>query len=828
MTEEKTYTESAISDKFEDFFNWFKENNENKYYDKVVEIQGHLVLGEEYVFELDYNDLTDELKTIMDTSKKSVNHEAIHSADYRILLNKMGDGVTQLRKDGKIKVRVLNLEGYGETYDGLQGVIKEENTEQIFELSKLNEIDDRKYANKKIKVKSVIASNSVSYNVPSEIIVKCNNQDSEHVCVKERVYQIPEKDYVKFVDIPDFKKVKELKNKYTFEFGLKCNPVIKEKQSTTVRKIRLRPVVSSLYKKSDDFFEDDGNEWSAYDVYLLQNKIQNLTAGKEIEIIGRVIPDPKNSKITTIVSELNFIDDNIFDVEKINELIDFCKDKTPEQIMDWYSTEFEKFSKIVKRKNVTITGLLTFFSPLYINFGGSRIPAWLKNVVVGDSTTGKSETIRKLIVLLKQGQIVSGEMATVAGLAGASVQASGGQWFTDFGVLPLQDRKLLAIDGSHKLGKNELDKLAEAERNGRIEITKASKGDAYARTRQIKIQNPIDDNGNSDTVTMDSFLYPVNSLQNSFQIQSIARIDLACFVPNDVSANDRNVNTTDWKHESLLENLSELVKLTWSQNSMIEFSEETVLEILKQATDLETKFSFDELPLISNDQKQKLAKISSSLAYLTCSFSDDLKTVIVKKEHVKYASEFIDTEYTNAGLDNLSSQTKHGDIDLDVIYEIFNIINSKIQKEDDETVMNILTWIPSQKNFKREDIIEEFSLTRDRQANPLISYLKNEGIIKQMRNGYSVTKKGVAVTRFIFDFDQEGEKKGVLFLKELSDIRNHNIKTFHCKECNSEWKNTTRTKDQIQTEHGSHEIIEYTTLNTCGKCKNLVDSCSCK
>ena len=814
-------SDSALSELFKNLFN-------KKYYEQIVEIQGYLAVGKDYVFDIDYTTLPDKFKKIIQSENKEKIYKAVHRADYEILLDRMGDGLIQLKKDGKIKVRILNLDDYDEVYDSLQEQKKEESKEPIFELTKLNEIDDRKYANKKIRVKSVIASNSISYNVPCEIIVKCNNKDGEHVCVKERVYKIPEKDYVKFVEIPDFKRMKDLQLKYKFEFGLKCNVRIIEKETTTIRKLRLRPIVSSLYRKSDDFFEDDGNEWSAYDVYLLQNEIQNLTAGKEIEIIGRVIPDPKNSKITAIVSEINYIDDNIFDVEKIKELIDFCKDKTPDEIMKWYSSEFEKFSKIIKRENITIIGLLTFFSPLYINFGGSQIPAWLKSVIVGDSTTGKSETIRKLIVLLKQGQIVSGEMATVAGLAGASVQAKGGEWFTDFGVLPLQDRKLLAIDGSHKLRKDELDKLAEAERNGRIEITKASKAEAYARTRQVKIQNPIDDNGNSDTVTMDSFLYPINSLRNSFQIQSIARIDLACFVPNNVSSNERNIDTTNWKHEPLLENLSELVKLTWSQNSMVEFSKDTVDEILTQATKLETTFSFDEIPLISNDQKQKLAKISASLAYLTCSFSDDLRTVIVKKEHVEYASKFIDTEYSNAGLGDLSNQTKHGDIDLDVIYEIFNTISVKIQKKDDKMIMDILNWIPNQKNFNRDDLMEEFSLTRDKQANPLIYCLKNENLIKSQRSGFSVTKKGVAITRFILDFDQNNGKKGEVFLKELLNLRNHNVKTFQCTECNSQWISTPQTKEQIQQEHGEHKIVEYDTLNVCSKCENYIKFCTCK
>ena len=225
---------------------------------------------------------------------------------------------------------------------------------------------------------------------------------------------------------------------------------------------------------------------------------------------------------------MTVLNENEFDSEKVRQLQEKFQARTVTENMDWLTTEFEKYSKIIKRRNVAETGFLTFFSPLYINFEDTNIPSWLKSTIEGDSTTGKSETIRKLIVLLKAGQIVSGEMATVAGLAGASVQASGGQWYVDFGVLPMQDRKLLAVDGAHKLQASELDKLAESERNGKIEIVKASKGEAYTRTRQIKIMNPVDED-RTTTVSMDSFFHPVDCLKNNFQIQSIARIDFCMF-----------------------------------------------------------------------------------------------------------------------------------------------------------------------------------------------------------------------------------------------------------------------------------------------------------
>ena len=64
--------------------------------------------------------------------------------------------------------------------------------------------------------------------------------------------------------------------------------------TTTLKKIRIRPIVSSLEKNDGKFFDDTGNEWKSYDAYFRQDEIQVLEAGTEIEIKGKVIPDPKN------------------------------------------------------------------------------------------------------------------------------------------------------------------------------------------------------------------------------------------------------------------------------------------------------------------------------------------------------------------------------------------------------------------------------------------------------------------------------------------------------------------------------------------------------
>ena len=75
--------------------------------------------------------------------------------------------------------------------------------------------------------------------------------------------------------------------------------------------------------------------------------------------------------------------------------------------------------------------------------------------------------------------------------------------------LVLNDRRLLGVDGAYKLMKSQWATLAESERSGVVTIAKAAKDTAYARTRQIKIANPIDPESNRyESKSLGEFYYP--------------------------------------------------------------------------------------------------------------------------------------------------------------------------------------------------------------------------------------------------------------------------------------------------------------------------------
>jgi DNA replicative helicase MCM subunit Mcm2 (Cdc46/Mcm family) len=98
---------------------------------------------------------------------------------------------------------------------------------------------------------------------------------------------------------------------------------------------------------------------------------------------------------------------------------------------------FERFSKIVGRRNLAMAGFLAYFTPLWVRFDGMLQRGWGNILFCGDTTTAKTETIRRLIMLLKAGMLITAETATAVGLTGTATQVEKEGWFVDWGFLVL-------------------------------------------------------------------------------------------------------------------------------------------------------------------------------------------------------------------------------------------------------------------------------------------------------------------------------------------------------------------------------------------------------
>jgi len=619
-------------------------------------------------------------------------------------------------------------------------------------LPHLNMIEDPGLAGKRVVVEAVVSSTSIPYLVPK--LVEATYEEKGEVHYVSRPIFEDDPVNIKFVAVNEDVKHRRIKR----FLGLPRVNAIREVEWRTVYMVRVRPPVFTLEKRGEKIVDEYGFEYKAYDIYVVSERPIVFQPSGLIRVEGITLPNPKTQKTTVLVYKIEFPEEtNLFDINKLQALKKKLEEKSVKERVEWILSNFEKYSRIVGRRNLAFAGLLCYFTPVWIQFNGEVQRGWGIIVFIGDTTTAKSETVRKLISLLKAGMLITAETASTVGLTGTATQIEKEGWFVDWGFLVLCDRKLLAIDGAQKLTLSNWAALAESERSGVVTIAKAAKNSAYARTRQIKIANPINrELGKYSTKTLASFLYPCQALATVFDKTSIARIDLAVFSDHrDVKPEEIN-QENDGIFDSELLLLSEALRWCWSGKTKVVFDNEATKLLLEEATNLYNAFFHDEIPLCSIDMKWKLARLSAALAYLTLS-TENFEEVNVTKDHVKIVADFIREEYSKAGLNALAKAALYETITDEDAEALIKKIAEETGIEEGE-VEKIIEFIVLQGRVTRDEIRTKFGLSENRQLRPLLAVLSSENMIRSGRGLYA-------------------EPKLIQLYKIIKDIKDNKVKT---------------------------------------------------
>ncbi len=407
---------------------------------------------------------------------------------------------------------------------------------------------------------------------------------------------------------------------------------------------------------------------------------------------------------------------------------------------NWILENTERFSHIIGRKNIAGVTLLTFFTPIHITFRKEGQKGWGDAAIIGDTTTGKSAMVRKVQNLLQIGMIISAETASAVGLTGTAVQLEKSNWAVDWGALPLNDRKLVAIDGCQKLAKTDLAALAEAERSGIITVTKAGKAQTNCRTREIKIFNPVDeDSKDFRTKRIKDFLYPCQSLKTVMDDITIARLDLAAF-SDALDLTPEQINNSEVaEYDHSLDALSQSVRWVWGNTAKVEWTQEAETALLEEATKFQKQFGCSDIPLVSADMKWKLARLSEAMAYITLS-TEDYSTIKILRDHLLAVVGFLTNEYTKAGLNIVAQEEQHERLEIQDVQCMIIQLQEALQRHPVDDLSKILCYIALKGHFSRNDLMMEFNLAETNQVRPLISALQNEGLITNKKGFYATAK----------------------------------------------------------------------------------------
>ena len=310
-------------------------------------------------------------------------------------------------------------------------------------LKKLTDIENPRHANKLVITKVVFTTHAVPYLVPkmlsAKLVIKKKNEDTgkkEKIFV-DKSFELEPEQMARYADVRERER-DSLNKKFAVDvFGASSVVSVKEVALETIHRVRIAPTSTSLIFAKDikaAIDEVTGAQYRTYDVYTVGKRdkdIEQLENGTIYRISGKVIPDHRSQKVTLCIMHLARDISNKFDPEKARQLHTLFSTgmETIDQRVDWYVENFEKYSKIVKRRDIVIGSLLACFSPTYIKLGDEATRptrGWVMVFIIGDSTTGKSEVVRCTLQLLDDGQYVVGEIASVVGLSGAVVNFKDG------------------------------------------------------------------------------------------------------------------------------------------------------------------------------------------------------------------------------------------------------------------------------------------------------------------------------------------------------------------------------------------------------------------
>jgi hypothetical protein len=397
-----------------------------------------------------------------------------------------------------------------------------------------------------------------------------------------------------------------------------------------------------------DFSSNDA-EYVMRRAFYVGNSIHT---NQNYHVEGVTLPEPHRQYATHLLDIAVPSQDDVSSFSMTPEIMETLKifrqgvGQTVSEKFDEIHADFTaNVTHIYGRKELLAVADLVYHSVISFDFQSKRIiKGWNEAVIVGDTRTGKSETITTLMQHYRMGELITGENTSFAGLVGG-MQQNDKRWLITWGKIPTNDRRLVVVDEIGSLPEEAIQRMSGMRSSGVAEITKIQTEKTHARTRLIFIGNPR--NGKS----MGSYAFGVNALRELIGApEDIARFDLAyAAAGSDVPL---DVINAEFKTHERVKNVytsdlcNTLIRWVWSRRpEHVKFANGVEKAILDLAT-LQGQTYSNRVPLIeAANQRIKIAKLSIAVAARLFSTDKTGEQIVVKKEHVEYVAEVIDRLY---------------------------------------------------------------------------------------------------------------------------------------------------------------------------------------
>lgn len=470
--------------------------------------------------------------------------------------------------------------------------------------------------------------------------------------------------------------------------------------------------------------------------------VPDLEINKTYEITGLGTRHPKDQKSVFQSWNCEPVQVDIERFQMTPEIYEQLKIFQPDEWSE--QTPYEKLKEIARDLSLNVTNIygrpelhigldLVWHSVNSFFFKGKKQDrGWVECLIIGDTRTGKSEAASRLMEHYTSGTMVNADRASFAGLVGgASQKGSSKQWGITWGVIPLNDRRLVILDEAGGLTAHDISAMSSVRSSGVAEIVKMGGRKTSARTRLVWIANPVT---NRPIVEM------ANGVMDEIgefipTPEDIARFDFAmAAATDDVSMAQINVERrAKTPHLHYADDCKQLITWVWSRKTEQVKFQRGVEEYIYTKSDAFSQRYVPDLPLV---QKQsfhlKLARLSAAVAARLFSTDETGENVIIKRAHVDTALKFLDMIY---GMDSFG----YKEYSMRRIEADLRAKNNAARAVDylweEESVRVTLISVMDQDKFKNRDFEERGGMDKF-QAQEAAQKLIQLGMLRSMSRGY--------------------------------------------------------------------------------------------
>jgi hypothetical protein len=585
----------------------------------------------------------------------------------------------------------------------------------------------------------VAGKSSSSYLVPTKYAVRCIPLANGNMCPNcpcsvgtsstlEMQLEPTERTILQLFECSDNEKQRVLKENANIPIQcMRCT--IEEQDTISIKQVMLTP---------DLDYSAERQEYVLREAYVIDDDVDT---SQSYIMRGTTWSHPKDQRA---VSQINYVErtrDSVASFVMTPELYERLKifqaekGKVGAKVKEIVKDLSFNVTKIYGRDDLHIATDLVFHSALSFEFDGKlEKRGWVECLLLGDTRTGKSETVQRLIEHYRAGEFLTGESTSFAGLVGG-VNTNGRRNMVTWGKIPMNDRRLVAIDEVSGMSIDILEKMSGVRSSGVAEITKIQIERTHARTRLIWISNDREGKGLGGSGTyggVDALIELIGKMED------IARFEFVVTAANgevpleEINKRLEQMAKVEHKYNSDLSNA--LVMWAWSRKpEQIHFTTEAIDCIYAAANSMGEKYAPQVLPLVEGaNQRVKLSRLAVAVACRLFSTTDG-NDVIITPEHVEYVVNYLNAIYSKEsfGYAQLSETENKKKESIDIVYkEVVGMFNAK---------RNIGDIFMTLKFFAINEL--EFMLNMDREeTKKLITYCIKRGLIVRSGNMYRKTE----------------------------------------------------------------------------------------